>query len=464
MKNFKEIDSMPKKDINITSEEEEVKIFILNSRKCSWGKCIFCGYGKIYGIKTKDEILKRIDNFFQKEFKKNHKIKEIRVFGSGSFLDEKQIPKEVRRYFIEKCKKNNIKGITIESRPEFVSIEKLKEFNGLNLRVAIGLEIADNKILRKIKKGFSLNDFEKAVNIIHNANAKVRTYLLVNLPFVKNIKKSLTFSVKYAEKFSDSIVLINLLPHKNAKLMELWLRGEWNFLSREEFFKLTEKFRKNPKIEFDVETFHFVPQFPKNLRKRLVGVGEEFLVHPYYEVWQDYLQRWYKPPKEKDILLFLSCSYKKPYSKSETHRKILKKLEKVGRRKIHEVMLSSPGVIPREFENLYPFNAYDWDEKLETEEIKERYIEVTAERIENYLRFHKNSYRKIFCFLKYDSESYKALQKACNKLKLNFENLLRKETYKKIKMKGESKVLQNDEALNDLYEGLNKYLSHKSKQ
>jgi len=60
----------------------------------------------------------------------------------------------------------------------------------------------------------------------------------------------------------------------------------------------------------------------------------------------------------------LPCSYTKPYSRSTTHRGIietLKKTDKYGRN-TNQVMLSNTGVIPREFENMYPFNAYDWDE------------------------------------------------------------------------------------------------------
>lgn len=426
-------------------------VMILNSGQCSWHRCIFCGYGRVIGITSNVENLKKkFDDFFKKF---NSKIDEIKIFGSGSFLDEKQIPKDARKYFIEKCKENSVHNITIESRPEFITEKNLSEFSGLSLTVAIGLEIADDKILKKLKKGFSLKDFENAEKIIHNSGVKLRTYLLVNLPFVKNIEKSLRTSIEYAKKFSDSIVLINLLPHKNSELIEMWLRGEWNFLSKEEFYRITEKYVKEKNIEIDIETFHFVPRFPKELQKPLVGVSEENLTNPFYEVWQDYLQRWYTPPKDKEILLFLPCSYKKPYSSSDTHKKILSVLKRLQNyEKIHEVVISSPGVIPIEFENFYPFNAYNWDEKLETEEIKKRYIEVTSKRIENYLKAHNDSYKKIFCFLKYDSESYKALEIACESVGLKFENLLKRETYKKVK--DYKKVLQREESLNDLSEGL----------
>ena len=426
------------------------KTLILKSGKCAWAKCFFCGYGRIPGKKPSFENLKReFDSFFDSLFG----VDTIKVFGSGSFLDEKQVPREARMYFIERCKDKGITNLTIESRPEFIKEEILEEFKGIDLTVAIGLEIADDVILDKINKGFHLSDFENSAEIIHSCNGKVRTYLLVNLPFVEDLNESLDKSVDYALKFSDSIVLINLLPHGNTPLFRMWLRGEWNFLSRVEFFQLTKKWRSHPKIELDPETFKFIPKFPEEIRERLNGVGEEFLTHPHFEVWQDYLLRWYSPPRGKDILLLLPCSYRKPYSESRTHRRILMELKKLKiYPRIHQVMISNAGLVPREFENYYPFNSYNWDESLETEEIKRRYIEVTEGRIRDYLGAHKDNYKKIFCFLRYDSEGYKSLNKACVDLNLNLKNLLRKETYEKIKK--EKRSLQKEAALNDLYEGL----------
>lgn len=419
-------------------------VFILKSGSCFWGKCVFCGYGRIQGVVYSKTLNREFDKFFDNL----GECSTVKVYGSGSFLDEKQVPRESREHFIVKCIEKEVTDLAIESRPEYITPEKLKEFTsgGVRLTVGIGLEVADDNVLDKIKKGFHLEDYEKAAAILHGNDCRLKTYLLVNPPYVDSVQESLDKSVEYALKYSDEIVLINTLPHRDARLFQLWVNGEWNYLSRKEFMGVTRKWGENPVITLDVETFKFTPRFPKSMQEPLAGVGEEYLTHPYFEVWQDYIVRWYQPPPDRDILLILPCSYTKPYSQSQTHRKINEILRKTPLYdRMHQVMVSNPGLIPREFEDTYPFNKYDWSESKETLEIKKRYVEVTTDRITKYLLSHKRNYRIVCCILKHSSESYKALEKACNNAGIELHDLL-----------GDDRVddLRSSEALNKIEENL----------
>jgi len=423
-------------------------VLILNSGRCSHGRCFFCGYGRIRGNEpTPEKVDECFDRFFS-QLSDN----EVKVYGSGSFLDERQVPVESRAHFIRLCKDKNVGYVQIESRPEYITADVLSEFKGLDMAVAIGLESADNQLLNEINKGFTVEEFEDAAKTIHDVGFKVRAYLLVNPPFTNDIDRQLRESVEYALKHADKIVLINTLPHSNAPLMRLWVAGEWNFLTKQEFHDLVAEYEEDERVEVEVETFRFTPSFSEQMREKLDGVGETYLTHPHYEVWHDYIIRWYTPPEGR-TLLFLPCSFRKPYSQSKTHHKIINVLkEEGGFGRFHEVMLSSAGVIPREFENKYPFNSYDWSEKEETPEIKKRYIQVTGERIRNYLTAHMKYYKHVVCYLKYSSESYQALESVCRELGVPLRNLLTQETYEAVQ--GESSPLQTDEAVGDLREGV----------
>ncbi len=408
------------------------KTMVLESGGCAWGKCIFCGYSKKPSEPDALKLKAKIDREML-----DADYEHLKLFTSGSFFDDKQFPKSFREHLAKKCEQKRVKKLTLESLPQFVTKENLEPFQKLEVEVAIGLETADDELRHKIRKNFSSDQFVSAANTIHNQNQSLRTYLLVNLPFVNDHKKQLKQSFEFAEDYSDSLVLINLLPHSNSELFKMWLAGEWNFMTKKRFHELVEPYADKENVETDEETFRFVPRFPREKKKALKGVSEQHLKHPYYRVWQDWLQRWYEKP-DKSIALFLPCSAKKPYSKSKTHTLIYKTIKDLMNYKdIHRIVVSSAGVIPIEFDNYYPFNAYDWDESKETPEIKEKYIQVNKERIKKYLQAH--DYDEIVCYFRKDSESFQALKEACDELGEDLEP-----------------VLPNDifEALNELHEKL----------
>lgn len=413
------------------------KILILRSGKCAWSGCIFCGWGKYdYPRLSLIQLKNILDGSLRKV---NYgELNTLKIFCSGSFLDKKQIPETFRSYVVKKCEQLGIKNLVIESRPEFIENIKNMKNDKVKVTVGIGLEVADNKILKKLNKGITTEDYEKAVKFLRKNGFGIRSYLLVNAPYTN--KNTLKRSVEFAEKYSDSICLLNWFPHGRSKAFDLWLKKKYMPLDEKEFLDYIKPYRKNRKIDFDFYNFVFIPSFPK--QEWIKGATKKELLHPYFEVWQDYVCRFYEKPKSKKAVLFIPCTYTKPYSRSRLHKNILKTVP----RNIHLVVISSPGVVPYEFVNKYPFNKYDWPEWEETEEIKKLYVNATKKRIENYLKKHK--YEKYYCYLKPSSESYQALKKACEKLNIKLINCLKEGTWKKIKEEKNSLALPD--ALEDL--------------
>ncbi len=417
----------------------EEKIIYIKSGKCRWGKCIFCGWGKYEYWKLSFDELKE---YFEKRLEP---VDSLKIFNSGSFLDENQIVPEFRKWIVKKCEELGIENLTVESRPEFVTQEVIDDMESENVKVtvAIGLEVADNDVLEKIQKGFTVEDYLKAVEMLRKNNWGVRTYILVNVPYSN--PETLKKSVELVEKTSDSYCLLNWFPHGYSEAFDLWLEGKWKPLDEEEFNEMTKDFG-GEKYFYE---FVFKPLFPQEKRKWINGATEKQLLHPYYEVWQDYIVRFFK--HKRPYALFVPCAFRKPYTKSKLHRAIKRTLREVpNSRDLHMIVISSPGVIPYQFVNYYPFNKYDWKEWEETPEIKKRYIEVTQKRIEDYLKKHK--YEKYFCYLKPDSESYTALYNACKNLGIELIDVLTGETYEKVK--AEKNSLSLPEALEDLKKNL----------
>lgn len=401
------------------------QVLILSSGQCSWAKCFACGWGRMSAPVNIDALKAKIKN-------RNLKgVEKLKVFASGSFLDDKQFPRDFRQWFVQYLKEHKLKDLTIESRPEYITKKNLEDFTsqGLELTVAIGLESGVDDVLKKYNKGFTTKDFVKAAETLRENNCKVRTYLMVNIPFGN--PDNLDTSVKFARKYSDSLVLINTFPHSKAPLFDMWLEGKWRPFNEQDFNEAVKPWKNKAKIEVDYNNFMFMPKFPREKREMLEGATVKVLEHPYFKVWQDYIERFYQAPRGKNIALFLPCSFRKPYSKSRTHRAINATLCTVPEREhLHKIVVSTPGVVPIEFSNYYPFNAYDWPEREETPEIKAKYIEVTKDRVKKYLQTHK--YKKYLCYLKY-TETYLALKATCDELGIKLQNLLDKDVYEHVK-------------------------------
>jgi hypothetical protein len=110
---------------------------------------------------------------------------EIDIYCSGSFLNPNEIPTEAQTALIERIAREPlVEKVLVESRPEYVSAEKLLELTRLlgnkRLEVGIGLESANEEIREKrIKKGFTLEQFEKAAADVANGGASMLTYVLL---------------------------------------------------------------------------------------------------------------------------------------------------------------------------------------------------------------------------------------------------------------------------------------------
>lgn len=197
------------------------------------------------------------------------------------------------------------------------------------------------------------------------------------------------------------------------------------------------------------------PTFCAKKQLFLRGVGLKYLKHPAHEKWFKFITNRYQPPKHKKYLLFLPCTWGKPYSQSYIHYLIMGTLKKLRTyEQIHQVMISNAGIIPREFESEWPFTAYDWDPKLETKKIKETYEKVTKERVYLFLREHGKHYKRIFCYFRTDSEEERAVTYSAKKLNLPLTVCLKKDTTNAFKNKQYDdwdQVLIEKKCLNDLY-------------
>jgi len=174
---------------------------ILNTGGCRWaraGGCTMCGYvaesvegGSVSHEALMDQIQVCLDHEAENADEPSEMVK---IYTSGSFLDEREVPGETRRAIAKTFADRE--RMVVESLPDFVDREKIEEFtrHGLDTDVAIGLETATDRVRHDcVNKYFDFADFEDAcaeavavdeASAEDEGDAGVKAYLLMKPPFL----------------------------------------------------------------------------------------------------------------------------------------------------------------------------------------------------------------------------------------------------------------------------------------
>jgi len=165
---------------------------ILNTGGCRWaraGGCTMCGYvaeSVDGGSVAHEDLMAQIQHCLDHEADEaDEKAGLIKIYTSGSFLDEREVGAETRRAIAETFGDRD--RIVVESLPDFVEESKVAEFveQGLETDIAVGLETATDRVRRDcVNKYFDFADFEAAAAEARAAGGGVKAYLLMKPPFL----------------------------------------------------------------------------------------------------------------------------------------------------------------------------------------------------------------------------------------------------------------------------------------
>jgi len=198
---------------------------ILPTRGCSWDSCYMCSYSSDSPRDaTQEKILAEL---FRAVERKSGQI--IKIFTSGSFFDSREIEKETRQKIFKKIQEKGFRKIIVESRPEFITEETVKEISLLDVEVEVGIGLeTSNDVYRAelINKGFTFQDFVEASKMLREV-ARVKAYLLLKPPLLteKESIEDILKSLNDVKRFAD-IVSLNLMTiHSKTPVESLYLRG-----------------------------------------------------------------------------------------------------------------------------------------------------------------------------------------------------------------------------------------------
>lgn len=187
-----------------------------------------CGYASEGAPATADDLMVQF-NVAMKKLSSEDRV--VKIYTSGSFLDPLEMPEEARTKILEDLQSRGIEKLVIESRPEYITQNRVKEcLSSIKTEFAIGLETANDLVRQKIiRKGFTFQDFCDASKTVHDQGGKVKAYLLLKPPFLSEGEaiRDAVSSAKAASQHAD-ILSLNLCNIQRGTMVErLWERGEY---------------------------------------------------------------------------------------------------------------------------------------------------------------------------------------------------------------------------------------------
>jgi archaeosine synthase beta-subunit len=183
------------KELTAGGKVEDVGIIFLTNRECPY-RCLMCDLWK----NTTDGTVSpgSITGQIELALRKIPGIKHIKLYNSGSFIDERAIP-EAEYEPIAKLLEG-FETVIVESHPRLIGDRCLRFSRMLKpqLEVALGLETANPDLLKRLNKKMTPADFTSAVDFLHKNNIRSRAFILLRPPFLSEEE-----GVSWAEKSLD---------------------------------------------------------------------------------------------------------------------------------------------------------------------------------------------------------------------------------------------------------------------
>lgn len=246
--------SWTEKDI-IKGKVVDTLVIIFRTRGCTWcykSGCSMCGYfnDSAWEKVSDSELLSQYNNAMEKH--KDQKF--VKIFNSGSFLDDTEISKNVRDKILKDIN-DKVEKVSFESRPEYVTEKNILEIKDILkdtiIEIGIGLETYNDGIRENIiNKGFTFKDFKKAADLLKKHKIRLKTYVLIKPPFLTE-KDSINDAINTVKKIKDFTEVISFNPcnvQKNTVVEFLWKK---NMYRPPYLFSVVEILKESKKITKD---------------------------------------------------------------------------------------------------------------------------------------------------------------------------------------------------------------------
>lgn len=192
-------------------------------------QCTFCNQKKISGetkMVTATDVKETI-TYYLKHFKDNHKYVEVAFFGGSFTAIEKEKQEELLKAVQPYIKEKKVNSIRISTRPDAIDKDILKMLRKYHVKtIELGVQSMNNYILRKCKRGHTVEDVEKASKLIRLYGFILGHQMMIGLP--ESTKQDEVNTAKDLIQLKPKMVRIYpVLVIKETELAEEYEKGEY---------------------------------------------------------------------------------------------------------------------------------------------------------------------------------------------------------------------------------------------
>lgn len=205
--------------------------------------CIFCSKGGSGDFAESPDltITEQIENGKKRLEKKIKNGKYIAYF--QAFTNTYAPVERLRTIYEEAINNPNIVALSIGTRPDCLGDDVLALLDELNkikpIFVELGLQTINEDTARYIRRGYTLEVYDKAVADLHKIGINVVTHIILGLP--NESKEDMLNSVKYACKVTDGIKLQLLHILKGTDLAKDYEQGKFEVLTLEQYTEIIKE-------------------------------------------------------------------------------------------------------------------------------------------------------------------------------------------------------------------------------
>ncbi len=205
--------------------------------------CIFCSKGGSGDFAESPDltITEQIENGKKRLEKKIKNGKYIAYF--QAFTNTYAPVEKLRAIYTEAIIHPDIVALSIGTRPDCLGDDVLALLDELNkikpIFVELGLQTINEDTAKYIRRGYTLEVYDKAVTDLHKIDINVVTHIILGLP--GESKNDMLKSVEYACKVTDGIKLQLLHILKGTDLAKDYEQGKFEVLTLEQYTEIIQE-------------------------------------------------------------------------------------------------------------------------------------------------------------------------------------------------------------------------------